>query len=353
MARIYLFALAAFIHVGAVAAASTPVPGRTLFTIHPAPVGVAFSPDGKWLTVGGGVLGKAGAVSIWDLATGKEWAAFKGHTDLVLAVAVAPDSKVLASAGWDGSVRLWRPTGKELANLGRHRKQVRCLAFSPDGKLLASGSADEAVNLWDVAARKLRATLQRTGGATVAFSPDGKTLATGDDAWKPTVKLWDVATLQEKAALRGHTNRMPTVVFSPGGDTLATVSWDLTPRLWNVATGRLKARLQKHNGSVQCVAYSPDGKRLATACNWRRLYREGGSRGGVSKIEEGSQVKLWDASRGRALLTFEPDVIHGKGPRLIALRFGRGGKTLITVGDTGTVKEWDLTRWAAKPGADG
>lgn len=345
MTRRYVFALAALIHIGTVAAATDPIPGRTLFKITPTPGDVVFSHDGKWLVVGGGESGKFGEVKIWDLATGKERGTFKGHTDLVLAVAITSDKKVLASAGWDKRVRLWDvAAGKELADLGQHAKQVRCLAFSPDGKLLASGSADETVKLWDVPTRKMRASLEGTGGGTVAFSPDGKTLATGDDDWKPTVKLWDVATLREKVALRGHDNRMPTAVFSPSGDTIATVSWDLAPRLWDVATGRLKARLENHNGSVRCVAYSPDGKLLASACTWQRLYREGGPRGGISKVEEGSQVKVWNAATGQVRLTFEPDVIKGSGPSLIALAFGGNGKTLITFDTGGTVKEWDLAR---------
>src|SRR5262245_2292887 len=122
MARTYVLALAALIHAAA-AASATPLPGRTLFKITPVPVDVVFSPDGKWLVVGGGVLGKLGEIRLWDLATGKERGAFKGHTDMVLALALTSDSKVLASAGWDKSVRLWDvAAGKELANLGHHRK---------------------------------------------------------------------------------------------------------------------------------------------------------------------------------------------------------------------------------------
>jgi WD40 repeat protein len=272
---------------------------------------------------------------------------------MVLAVAISSDGKKLASAGWDKSVRLWEATtGKELAKLGQHRKQVRCLAFSPDGKRLASGSADETVKLWDVATRKLRASLPGTGGGTVAFSPDNKTLATGDDEWQPTVKLWDLATLREKATLKGHTNRMSRAVFSPRGETLATVSWDLSPRLWDVATGKLKACLEKHNGSVQCAAFSPDGKWLASACTWRRIYREGGPDGGISNVEHGSQVKVWDATTGRMRLTFEPDVINGRGPTVIALAFSGNGRKLITVSGA-IVKEWDLTLLAEKAKSDG
>jgi WD40 repeat protein len=70
----------------------------------------------------------------------------------------------------------------------------------------------------------------------VAFSPDGKTLASaGDDQ---SVKLWDVATGQERASLRGHGQAVMSVAFSPDGRTLASASADKTVRLWGMATGK-------------------------------------------------------------------------------------------------------------------
>ena len=58
----------------------------------------------------------------------------------------------------------------------------------------------------------------------VAFSPDGKRLASGGgERDKPgELKLWDVATGKESAALRGHAGEVHSVAFSPGGRTLAS-----------------------------------------------------------------------------------------------------------------------------------
>src|SRR4051794_36873097 len=72
----------------------------------------------------------------------------------------------------------------------RFNLQVYSVAFSPDGKTLVSGSGDGAVRLWDVATGEERATFKGHLLVTcVAFSPDGKTIASGSR--EGTIRLWD------------------------------------------------------------------------------------------------------------------------------------------------------------------
>jgi WD40 repeat protein len=77
---------------------------------------------------------------------------WKGHEGTVLALAVSPDSPVLATGGEDRMIRLWEiPSGRPLAQWEGYEGGVTAPAFRVDGQGLISGASDGLLKLWDLA----------------------------------------------------------------------------------------------------------------------------------------------------------------------------------------------------------
>ncbi|RKU31277.1 hypothetical protein C6497_01955 [Candidatus Poribacteria bacterium] len=197
---------------------------------------IAFSPDSQ--TVAGG--DEYGTVYLWDVMTKKLKKTIKGYSsDIVLSVAFSPNGVLLASATFShGSyhVCLWDITSGECKVTIYHGGWVCSLAFNPDGSILAVGGSN-GVTLWDVN-RMHQLNHQHL-----------RVIRTDD---------FDVTGLQ-KAVLKGHTDLVTSVVFSPNGHTLATGSEDGTILLWDITKTPTTGQIAQHSISSTVEVGIGDG----------------------------------------------------------------------------------------------
>jgi WD40 repeat protein len=274
-------------------------------------------------------------IRLWDLTTGHQRVRLEGHRRLVGAIAFSPDGVALASSGWDGTIRVWDVRlGRQIRVIDTRPPEAKVepdddgyipqgFTWSPDGKALVCCGADGAFHLWSPDGakelRRLRVSAQGVGGTPV-FSPDGRMIAAG--APGPRLVIWDGTTGKEIRKL--PIGASAPASFSADGRTLASAG-GYRVRLWDVATGEERLTSPQDPEGTHGVLYSPDGKLLATAGD--------------------EALRLWDAGTGRHLFELHPDrraPARDRDPGRLtrALAFTLNGRELIAASSGRTVGCW-------------
>jgi WD40 repeat protein len=286
---------------------------------------VAVSPDGRLIASGSGPIQREGetpdtSIRIWDATTGAPVEVLDGHSDTVHGLAFNSDGSRLASAGWDGTVRIWNTewwTGH--VAFREHEGRVLSVAYHPtDDDIVLSAAADGTIRQWRASdGRELMLLAGHDGGVNHAvYSANGSQIASaGDDG---TVRLWDAETGAELAVFTGHSGTVTGVRFSPDGTHLLSSGWDTTARLWDIAGGAEVRQFIGHGGPVFSPVFTDDGTMALTGSADRT-------------------IRVWDVLRGDEVRRFDDHTNW-----VLSLMLTPDGDRLVSGAEDNTVRVWRM-----------
>ncbi len=257
--------------------------------------------------------GQDGTVAIWDAERARELVRFRPATGAVQALQFSPSGELLAVAAGK-AVSLWSPMGEKIhafapaastavalafdkpgTDIGvalngevavhrieKSRYETRrykwpapslTVNFSGNGRFLASGMADGTLHFWN----------RSTGKDSQMRGYDGKLLLVG---WSDNsrflatsagneVVLWDFSGRGPEGTrpvvLNGHTDRVDSLAWQPGGEHLVTGGRDWRLSLWRPGKSTAAIDVQMTDSEISVLRWSPDGKRVAVGEKQGRL----------------------------------------------------------------------------------
>ena len=258
---------------------------------------IDFSNDGKRLVAIGGTPARFGELQFWDLESRELIRSVTSTVDTLFAGDLSPDGKRAVFGAADKTVRMVElETGEEVFKAGHHEDWVLQAVFGIDGKRIVSVSRDRAAKLADAATGAFQENVNflRDKLYAVARHPRRDYVLVGGEDRVPylytmdrprALKIADDSTLIRK--FEEQDGKIFALAFSPDGSLAAVGGVSGEVPVYDTETGRRVATCKGHDGGIFVIAFHPDGKRLAT--------------GGFDGV-----VRIFDASSGEEVQSFVP-----------------------------------------------
>jgi WD40 repeat protein len=316
---------------------------------------LAFDPSGRWLAS----AGADGSVKIWDYDAQKLVRTLTGHAGPLFSVAYSHDGGWLASAGEDGAIRLWdAATGRQIATWKAHEKRINCIRFSPDGNLISTG-LDGRLRLWDVADGKLLHDVKSgmSEVRNVAVIPNRNLLFVSGSG--TAIEIYEPPELKLSSRLGGHKREVMAAALSPDGTKFATCGRDSSLVVRDVDHGDQWRKFEDFQ-VVRNICFTPDGERVISGnaagriSVWKlsveparsivdghlgRVFDVTFSHDGtlLATASQDSLIKLWDVKTAFEVKQF---VGHEDAARQIC--FSADDSRMVSAGSDGTARIWDV-----------
>ena len=320
----------------------------------------AFTPDeSRVITVF-----EDGSARVWYQSKAPAGSVLEGHTGLIYAVAISPDGAQAITCSVDKSLRIWDLTrGSQTRAIENLPAGVWSVSYSRDGKQIAIGLHDNRVQIRSTDDMELITEFKQDAIGwvyAVSFNHDGTKIAStsGVSGW-----IWSTADGKELLELKGHSDEVTCIDFSPDGSRVMTGAGDNTTRLWNAAKGGDSLKTLQQDARVNCVRFNSDGTRVVTGGTdnigrvWdlntgEVLFTLEGHTEAITtadyspddtRIVTGSNdftTRIWDASNGQQLATLE-----GHTDEINSAVFSRDGKRIVTGSRDRTARIWEAAPW--------
>lgn len=261
-----------------------------------------------------------GTVRLWAADTLKPDGITLHHANGINHIAFSPDGSRLATGGWGNEIKVWSvPEGVEVVPALNRGFPVRSFLFSHDGRFLAIQGVESATWIWDLFVDG-PSMLEATAFPAQTLASNGRgVVAAWDSAGR--VHFWNGAASEishwsAKTAVPGS---LSSAALSADGQYAAAAYLDGSYGLWSVRSGDLLHRGKAGALLNLAVVFSPDGHCFATASQDGFVRR--------FRTTDGAEI--------------QPALNHGGEANQAA--FSPDGSRLATCGDNREVKIWNIS----------